>query len=448
MRDSTQRLVVSAIFVLILGASILNPASAEPLGKKVVLDNGIVLVVSERPGLPMVVVDILIDAGSIHDTTEKAGMANLTSELLASGTPTKTAVEIAEESDFIGSSLSTAADYDFTEIELVVLKKYLEKGLNIVGDIIINPTFPQEEVENTVREIQGELKKNEEDPSWLAEREFLKALYDGHPYGRMVEGNRESLLRIDRADLINFHSKYYLPNRTIISIAGDITLEDARNLIEKNFGDWKKKEIAENSIPPPPVLEKTKFLKLDREVTQANIVLGHLGISRDNPDYYPLQVMNYILGGGGFSSRLVNDIRDKRGLAYSVGSTYLSRRYPGSFQVPLQTKNPSAMNAVKLVLENMRRIKDNEVSDEELEDAKAYLIGSLPLSIETDKEVAENMALLEYYHLGLDYFDKYRQNIQRLSKRDVLRVAQKYLHPDKYVLVIVGNLKKMGSDKI
>ena len=448
MKNSTQNLLIKAILALLLSLLNLNTLSAKPLGKEVVLDNGIVLVVAERPGVPMVVVDILIDAGSTHDSAENDGMANLTAELLASGTHNRTAVEIAEESDFIGSSLSTTADYDFAEIELVVLRKYLDKGLNILGDMIINPTFPQEEVENTVREIQGELKKDEEDPGWLAEREFLKALYDDHPYGRVVEGNEESILRIDRSDLINFHSNYYLPNRTIISIAGDITLEEARNLIEKNFGSWKKKEITESSIPPPPVLEKTKFLKIDREVTQANIILGHMGISRDNPDYYPLQVMNYILGGGGFSSRLVNDVRDKRGLAYSVSSAYLSRRYPGSFQVALQTKNPSAMTAVKLVLENMRKIKENGVSDEELDDAKAYLIGSLPLSIETDKEVAENMALLDFYDLGLDYFDKYQENIQSVSKQDVLRVAQKYLHPDKYVLVIVGNLKEISSDKI
>ena len=448
MKSSTQNLLLKAILLLLL--SLLNPnaLSAKPLGKKVVLDNGIVLVVSERPGVPMVVVDILIDAGSIHDTPEKAGMANLTAELLASGTHNRTAVEIAEESDFIGSSLSTTADYDFVEIELVVLKKYLAKGLNILGDIILNPSFPQEEVENTVREIQGELKKNEEDPGWLAEREFLKALYDGHPYGRAVEGNDESVQRIDRSGLIKFHSNYYLPNRTIISIAGDITLEEARDLIEKNFGNWKKEGITESGIPPIPVLEKTKFLKIDREVSQANIILGHLGIARDNPYYYPLQVMNYILGGGGFSSRLVNDIRDKRGLAYSVGSTYSSRRYPGSFQVELQTKNQSAITAVKLVLENMSRIKEHGVSDEELDDAKAYLIGSLPLSMETDKEVAENMALLEFYDLGLDYFDKYQENVQSVSKQDVIGVAQKFLHPDKYVLVIVGNLKDISSDKI
>ena len=448
MRGSIKHLVVSAIFGLILDLSFLHRLSAEPLGKKVVLDNGIVLLVSERPGVPIVVVDTLIEAGSIYDTPKKAGMANLTAELLASGTPNRTVEEIAEESDFIGSSLTMTADYDFVEIELIVLKKYLDEGLDTLGDMIINPTFPQEEIENTVREIQGELKKNEEDPGWLAEREFLRALFDSHPYGRMVEGDEESIQRIDRPDLIDFHSKYYLPNRTIISIAGDTTVEEAKNLIEKYFGGWKKRERNENSISPPPVLAKTKLLKVERELTQANIILGHLGISRDNPDYYPLQVMNYILGGGGFSSRLVNDIRDKRGLAYSVSSGFTSRRYPGSFQVAVQTKNPSAMTAVKLVLENMRKMKDNRVSDQELDDAKAYLIGSLPLSIETNKEVAENLALLEFYGLGLDYLNKYRENIRAVSKQDVQRVAQKYLHPDKYVLVIVGKHNKISSDKI
>lgn len=448
MKHPTQNLLPKAIIALTLSLVSLNALSAKPLGKTVVLDNGIVLVVSERPGVPMVAVDILVDAGSIRDPAEYQGMANLTAELLGSGTKNRTAVQIAEESDFIGSSLSTAADYDFVEIELVVLRKFLDKGLNILGDIIINPIFPQDEVENTVREIQGELKKNEEDPGWLAEREFLRALYDDYPYGRTVEGNDESIMKIDRSSLIKFHSNNYLPNRTIISMAGDITLEEARDLIEKNFGSWNKKESTQNRIPPPPVLEKTKFRKIDRQVAQANIVLGHMGISRDNPDYYPLQVMNYILGGGGFSSRLVNDIRDKRGLAYSVGSTYSSRRYAGSFQVTLQTKNPSAMTAINLVLENMRRIKQDLVSDVELDDAKAYLIGSLPLSIETDKEVAENMSLLEFYDLGLDYFDTYRDKIQSVTKGDVLRVAQKYLDPDKYVVVIVGNLKEISTDKI
>jgi zinc protease len=175
----------------------------------------------------MVVVDILIDAGSINKT-ENASLANLTAELLTSGTKTQSAVEIADEADFIGSSLTTTADYDFTEIELIVLKKYLDRGLKILGDIIINPTFPQGEIEDTVREIQGELKKNEEDPSWLAEREFLKALYVDHPYGRIAEGNEESILRINRPGIINFHSKYYVPNGTTISIAGDITLERQR----------------------------------------------------------------------------------------------------------------------------------------------------------------------------------------------------------------------------
>jgi len=442
MRIRKTQLLCLAISTLLLLFFQPDRVSAKPLGKRIVLKNGITLLVSERPGVPIIVVDVLIKAGSTDEPSEKAGLANLTAELLTQGTTKRRAEEIARETDFMGASLSTSSGYDFTEAELVILKKYFDKGLEILGDILINPSFPQEEIEKKVREIEGELKKNEEDPGWVAEREFLKTVFKDHPYGRMVEGEEESLKKIGRDDIEDFHSSYYLPNRAIIAVAGDITLEEAKNLIEKNLGNWQPKEIKEKQLPTPPALEKAVSIELDRKVAQANIILGHLGITRDNPDYYAVQVMNYILGGGNFSSRLVNDIRDKMGLAYSVSSEYIARKYSGYFQVELQTKNPSAMKAVNLVIENMKRIREKGVSDKELKDAKAYLIGSLPLRIETNKEVAKNMELLEFYGLGLDYFDKYAGPIEAVTKEDVLRVAQKYLHPDKFVLVTVANLRE------
>lgn len=434
-----------SVLVLLVPALHVDWALSEPLGKQVVLDNGITLIVSERPGVPMIVVDVLIKAGSVFEPDQKAGLANLTAGLLTRGTTKRTATEIAREIDFIGASLSTGADYDYMEAELVVLKRYSEKGLEILGDILMNPVFAQEEIEKKVLEIQGELRKNEEDPGWVVERQFLKTLFDTHPYGRIIEGSEESIKNIDRADILGFHSNYYVPNRTIIAIAGDITLQEAKDLVKRDFGNWHPKQIQENQIPLPRGISETISIKLDRKVAQANIVLGHLGIRRDNPDYYALQVMNYILGGGGFSSRLVNEIRDKRGLAYNVDSAYVSRKYAGYFQVELQTKNPSAADAVRLVLENMKRIRQNAVSEKELEDAKAHLIESLPLRIETDKEVTRNMALLEFYGLGLDYFDKYQEHIKAVNEKDILRVAQEYLHPDRFVLVILADLKETKS---
>lgn len=455
MRTGKLGLLCVAILILLILALHVDRASTEPsallsggrgsrapLGKRVVLDNGITLLVAERPGVPMIVVDVLIKAGSVYEPDQKAGLANLTAELLTRGTTKRTATEVAREIDFMGASLSTNADYDYVKAELIVLRRYSNKGLEILGDILMSPAFAPAEVEKKVREIQGGIRKNEEDPGWVAERQFLKTLFESHPYGRIVEGNEEGIKKISRADIVNFHSNYYVPNRTIIALAGDITLQEAKDLIQKNFGNWHPKQIQEKQIPLPQGPKETISIKLDRKVAQANIILGHLGIRRDNPDYYAIQVMNYILGGGGFSSRLVNDIRDKRGLVYSVNSAYVSREYSGYFQVELQTKNQSAADSVQLVVENMKRIRENTVSEKELEDAKAHLIESLPLKIETDKEVARNMALLEFYGLGLDYFDRYSGYIKSVGERDVLRVAREYLHPERFVLVIVADLKE------
>ncbi len=438
--------VAASILLILAFQSSTNRASAGPLGKRVVLDNGMTLLVSERPGVPMVVVNVLIKAGSIVEPEEKVGLANLTAELLTRGTAKRKATEISQEIEFMGSSLYVSADYDYVRANLVSLKQYLEKGLEILGDVLISPSFLPEEIERKVREIQGEIKSNEENPAWVAERKFLRTLFKNHPYGRMVEGDEESIKKITREDIVDFHSNYYLPNRVAISISGDINAQEAKSLIEKYLGGWQPRELEEKKIFPIPSLEKIISLKIDRRIKQANIILGHLGISRDNPDYYAIQVMNYILGGGGFASRLVGDIRDKGGLAYSVGSAYITRKYHGSFQVELQTKNSSAGDAVRLVLEKINRIRKDKVSEKELEDAKAYLIGNLPLRIETNKEIAQNLALLEFFELGLDYFDKYPRYIRAVSKEDVLRVAKEYLHPENYVLVVVANLKEARLD--
>ena len=433
---------VLALFMLALQLAAVHPVSAAPLGKRLVLDNGITLIVAERPKVPMVVMDVLIEAGAVAELEDKAGLANLTAELLTQGAVNRTATEIARDIDFMGASLSTSADYDYAEVRLIVLKKYADKGTGLLRDILVNPSFPQDEIGRKVREIQGEIIKNEEDPGWVAKHKFLQIFFKDHPYSRMVIGNKESLMRIGRDDVIDFHSHHYRPNGVIVSIAGDISLEEAKDLINKNFGGWSEKEVNEINVSAPPPLKEVISIELDRKVAQANITLGHLGITRDNPDYYPLQVMNYILGGGGFSSRLVNVIRDKKGFAYHVSSHYISRKYSGYFQVELQTKNPSAKEATELVLENMEKIRRKPVSDKELEDAKSYLIGSLPLKIETNREVAAQMALLEFYDLGLDYFDKYPGHIKAVSKKDVLTVAKKYLHPEKVAIVVVADLEE------
>jgi zinc protease len=192
--------------------------------------------------------------------------------------------------------------------------------------------------------------------------------------------------------------------------------------------------------------KEQKTVKINRPITQANIILGHAGVSRENPDFYAITVMNYILGGGGFASRLTEEIRNKRGLAYSVGSFFDPGKYPGSFQIALQTKNSSAREAIAISLREMERIQKELVSEKELEGAKKYLIGSFPMRFDTQGKLVNFLTQVEYYGLGLDYPEKYPSFIQSITREEVLRVAKKYLHPRNYVLVIVANLKEAGME--
>jgi zinc protease len=185
-----------------------------------------------------------------------------------------------------------------------------------------------------------------------------------------------------------------------------------------------------------------KVIKIDRDLTQANIVLGHIGISRENPDYYAVSVMNYILGGGGFSSRLMQSIRDSMGLAYDVHSFFRPYKESGTFEIGVQTKNESAQIALDEISKQLERIRKEHVSDEELSEAKSYLTGSFSRRLDTNRKIADFLASVEFYNLGDDYVKKYADYINAVTKEDVLRVAQKYLDPEQYILVVVANQKK------
>jgi zinc protease len=224
---------------------------------------------------------------------------------------------------------------------------------------------------------------------------------------------------------------------------GDITGEEVKERLIPRLEKWPKAEIPKESFHTT-FAKEPKTVKTNRSITQANIILGHAGVNRENPDFYALTVMNYILGGGGFASRLVAEIRNKRGLAYSVASFFDPGKYPGSFQIVLQTKNASAREAISLALQQMERIQKEPVSEKELEGAKKYLIGSFPLRFGTQGKLANFLTQIEYFGLGLDYPEKYPSFIRSVTREEVLRVAKAYLHPNNYILVVVANLKEAG----
>lgn len=422
------------------------PAQAAPLGTRTVLDNGAILLVAERPGVPMVIFNILLKSGAAADPTGKEGIASLAAELLTRGTKQYPAQALAQELDFLGASLGVDADLETSTITLTTLTKNLDAALSLLTAVILTPTFPEAELDKKRTEVLGSLKSREEDPGWVAQRAFLEKLYPGHPYGRLVEGQPTSLAKVTRADVVRFHQTYYRPNNAIIGVAGDITQEQIVKLLQTHFAKWQKADVPA-TMWPEEQQPKTERITLDRKVTQANVVLGHVGLTRANPDYYAVQVMNYILGAGGFGSRLMDKIREELGLVYHVGSSFSARKHAGPFTVVLQTKNASATQALDESMQVIRRFSEEGPDDKEVEAAKSYLINSFPLRLVSNRDVASLLPVLEFYELGLDYPDRYPKIIGSITREQVHAAAKSYLHPNHLLQVIVADLPQAGLAK-
>lgn len=416
--------------------------AAEPLGKRIVLENGMVLLLAEKHEIPMVTVDMAIRAGSTAEPGGKPGLASVTASLLTQGTAKRTANQISREIDFIGGSLSTSGGGDLASASLRVLKKDLRAGFDLLADVLMNPVFDQKEIDRKVKEIQAEIRRQKEEPAVVAGQGFAKAVFGAHAYGRTNEDVAAYLPKLTRQDILDFYKTRYSPNTVIIAVVGDVNEKEIVQLLDEYFKGWKRSDLPVSAQPAPPVIEKTVVKKIDKDVAQANIAMGHVGISRENPDFYAVAVMNYILGGGGFSSRLMDNIRDNKGLAYDVHSGFAAQKEPGAFEVSIQTKNESANEVIEEAVKELRRMQDGLVSEKELADAKAYLTGSFPLKMDTSAKIAGMLSSIEIYHLGLDYPWKYPGLINAVTREDVRRVARKYLHPDKMVIVVVANQEK------
>lgn len=435
------RWALSFSFILFLLQPVL--VAAAPLAERQVLENGLTLLVRSSRALPIVTIKVMVQAGSLWEQEGRAGLANLTALLLTRGTATRTAAQIDESVDFIGASLSSSADRDLSELDLTLLRKDLPKGLELLTDVLLHPAFEQGEIARKVQELRAALRKRQEDPGEVAQEVFNDLVFGSHPYGRPLEGRETTLAAITRDEIVGFYRDHYTPERTFVTVVGDVDRSEITNQIRALLGSWpKSKGTVKRAAEPTPLQGKIVVKKVDRSVTQANIVLGHQGIRRDNPDFYALTVMNYILGGGGFSSRLVERIREQKGWAYDVSSQFSPGLERGSFQVVLQTKNETAGPAVQEVVRELQRIREQGVTDQELADAKAYLTGSFPLRLDTNAKLAGLISAVEYYKLGLDYADRYRTLIDGVGKEDILRVARTYLRPEGYVLVVVADQAK------
>ncbi len=413
---------------------------AMPPIQRMTLSNQLVLLLSEEHSLPFVTLQILVDAGSGRDPAGEEGIANLTARGLLLGTARRTEKAINEELDYMGAALSSSGGRDYATLTLRVLKKDLEKGLDLFLEALTQPVFPPEEVKREIQKTLAAIQAAEDQPEEVAEKAFEENLFLSGPYRHPVEGTKKSLPSLTPEILSRFYRQHYHPNGSILAIAGDITAQEVAGKLIPRLEKWPKGQPP-SALPANVFAKEPKTVKIDRMLTQASVILGHAGVSRENPDFYALTVMNYILGGGGFSSRLMEEIRNKKGLAYSVSSYFDPGKLPGSFQVALQTKNVSAREAISIAREQMKRIQEGPVAEKEIEGARQFLIGSFPMRMDTQGKLVNFLLQMEYYGLGMDYPEKYPRLIQSVTREDVLRVARKYLHPESCLLVVVANQK-------
>ena len=407
------------------------------------LANGIVVLVAERPGIPIVFARVSVGAGAALDPPDKAGLANLTALLLTRGSQNRPALEVDRAIEFVGGSLEGEGGRDSSEVVLSVLRKDLGLGLDLLGDALLRPAFPEAEFERTRDEVLASVRRSEEDPGTVAARVLRRLVFAEHPYGRPATGTEASLRGITRDDVVAFHRTAYRPERTIVAVAGDVTATAIRAELEARLGAWSVATPAP-AMPGPAALGLPSRTEVtQRSLTQATILLGQATVTRGHPDFYPLLVVSQILGGGS-SSRLYARVREERGLAYNVYAQYAPARLAGYFLVELQSENARIREALAVVREELVRLRRERVSEEELARARSYLIGSLPLRMDTAADLSDLLVAIERFDLGLDYPARFRRSVSAVTADDVLRAVRTHWDPDGMSLALVGNLREAG----
>ena len=428
-----------AIVLLLLAAVSVPVDAAGPIAHREVLPNGIVLLVAERPAIPIVAVRTFSRAGAVLDPPDRAGLAGLTGSLLTRGTAKRSGPELDSAIEFVGGSLESAAGRDGMSVSLAVLKRDLALGLDLMAEVVLSPTFPEAEFKRKVAQTQAAIKRSEEDPGTVAGRELAKLVFPNHPYGTPAEGTVESVGRITREDVVQFHRERVRPDTTIIAVVGAVTVAEARREILARFGGWPKPTTAAPTVAQATAGGTPKEERIKKDLTQATLLFGRQAIRQTDPEYFPLAVASYVLGGGS-ASRLYARVREEGGLAYAVYSYPNPGRYGASFAVSAATRTAEVPKVIDIVRQEMARMGREPVTDRELKLAKDYLIGSFPLRLDTSGKVADFIVSVEQQGLGLDYADRYKERIGRVTVADVQRVSAKFLAPDTYNRVVVGAL--------
>ncbi len=413
--------------------------------ERLVLENGMVVLLSENHTNSSVSINATVQAGSRFERDEKAGLASLVGELIDEGTATRNSDQIAEAVEAVGGRFITLGDYQSSGVRSAFLSSDISLGLEITADVLMNATFPEDKVWQHVERRRAQIKSRLDVPRVQASDEFNEEVFKGHPLHRPPVGYEHTVRSLTRADMIDFYRRYYVPNNTILTVVGDINKAEVKQRIEDVFGKWEKVADFTPPVIPRPARATApveKFIAAPKE--QVNIFMGHLGVERTNADYYSLLVMDTILGSSpGFTSRIPRILRDEQGLAYSTFSNITASAGidPGRFVAYIGTSPENLKKATEGLRREITRIFEEPVTGEELESAKAYLTGSFVFDFQTNAQIAEFLIEAEIYKLGYDYLEKYPELIRATTVEEIARVTRAHLDPARLTTVVVGRIE-------
>ncbi|MDQ3321406.1 MAG: insulinase family protein [Acidobacteriota bacterium] len=420
-----------------------DPRFSLPPIEKTRLSNGLEVWTVRQTELPIVSMNMVFKTGGVFEAADKSGVSTLTAGLLDAGTKTRSALDIANRRQAIGASIGAGSGWDSSSVSLSTLTKNIDPALDLYADIIVNPIFPESELELTRKRALGSFIQRRSNPNIIAGTVYDRVLYGkNHPYGRQLSGDEVSIKGITRADLVQSYESTFRPNNAVLIVVGDVDPKTLMPKLEKAFANWKPGAIPTGTLPEAQPLEKAGIFLVDRPNSAQSVVsIGQIGVSRDNPDYFPLQVMNSILGGQ-FSARVNMNLREDKGYTYGARTGYVYRRGAGPFSASADVQTAVTKESVIEFLKEINGIRGAiPISRQELEYNKQSIIRAYPRGFETIGQISGQLSNLVVYGLPDTYFNEFISKVNAVKLEDVNRVANKYLTPDKLAIVIVGDRK-------
>jgi len=409
------------------------------------MSNGMQVVLVSQNEQPALSVRMIIRAGAAHDPKDKYGLAMMTATLLDQGAGSRTAEQIAEEIDFIGGVLGTGAGTDLSYINAVVMKDSYHTALDLMSDVVMRPMFAPEEIERQRQQALSALKVAAEDPESVADRVIGRLIYGFHPYGMPGSGTPETLAALTRADFVDFHKKYFVPNNALIAVVGDITATDAMAGLEKYFGGWKPADVPMPAVTDPPDATRRVIVIDKKDAVQTEIRVGHIAIPRKHNDFEAVDQAVKILGGEG-ANRLQQVLRSQKQLTYGASADLDTFKWAGAVVAETDTQTANTAEALRVVVDEFTRLQRERVNDGELEGAQDYMVGHFPLTIEVPDQIATQVLNQLFYELPVDDLPRYRERILKVRPDEIQRVARWFIRPAQLSVVLVGDADRFVND--